>query len=333
MRHRMRRTRHAMRILTEAATALLFAFLSLTFLLSLPLPVHAASGTAGKKVDVKIPVTYTAENVTENLRCRLEYEENDSQSIDKTLLILKDGEEGTFTLTYTATGTYHCKLHQVKGTAGNIIYDERIFQIDVYVTDDGMGNLMADAVVYTEDSDKLPSVNFTNRMKKAVTTPSEDTPTPSGDDPTPDVPTKTPTATTPTPSAAAPTSAPSVQPPTPTPFGDTPSPTPSDPTPTPETPETTPTGEASVTPPDGRYTEPTVSVTPEVSVVVSTEPFASVTPQEFPSDVSVTPADRTDETNPARTADETPSAGPFAVLMLASAYVILTFVTFRKRRM
>lgn len=68
---------------------------------------------------------------------------------DGSLIIAKNNSDGTIEfspITYNSVGNYEYTLKEVKGNLAGIIYDERVFDIKVNVTDNGEGKLVATAV-------------------------------------------------------------------------------------------------------------------------------------------------------------------------------------------
>lgn len=81
-------------------------------------------------------------------------------------LSLRDGETGRFSVLYTYPGTYHYTLSQEKGTDKKTTYDETVYKVDVYVTEDEDGRMSAEPVIYLNGSSgKKQSAGFRNIKK------------------------------------------------------------------------------------------------------------------------------------------------------------------------
>ena len=81
-------------------------------------------------------------------------------------LSLRDGETGRFSVLYTYPGTYHYTLSQEKGTDKKTTYDETVYKVDVYVTEDEDGRMSAEPIIYLNGSNKKkPSAGFRNIKK------------------------------------------------------------------------------------------------------------------------------------------------------------------------
>lgn len=149
----MSRTGKKIRILTYlAAVLMLFSIV----------PVCAAE----KTVEAEIPVTCTGENTTESFSYHLKAETSEFQTLSADSLSLRDGETGSFSVLYTYPGTYHYTLSQKKGTDKKTTYDETVYNVDVYVTEDEDGRMSAEPVIYLNGSSgKKQSAGFRNIRK------------------------------------------------------------------------------------------------------------------------------------------------------------------------
>lgn len=149
----MSRTGKKIRILTYlAAMLMLFSIV----------PVCAAE----KTVEAEIPVSCTGENTTESFSYYLKAETSEFQTLSADSLSLRDGETGSFSVLYTYPGTYHYTLSQKKGTDKKTTYDETVYNVDVYVTEDEDGRMSAEPVIYLNgNSGKKQSASFRNIRK------------------------------------------------------------------------------------------------------------------------------------------------------------------------
>lgn len=149
----MSRTGKKIRILTYlAAMLMLFSIV----------PVCAAE----KTVEAEIPVSCTGENTTESFSYYLKAETSEFQTLSADSLSLMDGETGSFSVLYTYPGTYHYTLSQKKGTDKKTTYDETVYNVDVYVTEDEDGRMSAEPVIYLNgNSGKKQSASFRNIRK------------------------------------------------------------------------------------------------------------------------------------------------------------------------
>jgi len=132
-----------------------------------PMSVYAAdTGTPDDTVRVEIPVCCTGKNTSENFEYRLFFEPVDSQKIENDTLSLKDGEEGSFAITYDQPGTYHYTVSQKKGTDEKIRYDSTVYQVDVYVTEEQDGRLSDEVVAYLQgETGKKAKLDFINEKE------------------------------------------------------------------------------------------------------------------------------------------------------------------------
>lgn len=143
-------------------------WLTILLLVSLfPMSVFAAdTGTSDDTVRVEIPVSCTGKNTSESFEYRLSFEPVESQKIENDTLSLKDGKEGSFAVTYDQPGTYHYTVSQKKGTDKKTHYDSRVYQIDVYVTEDEDGRLSAEVIAYLQgDTAKKEKLDFFNEKE------------------------------------------------------------------------------------------------------------------------------------------------------------------------
>lgn len=140
----------------------IFTCLATMLMLFSILPVCAAE----KTVEAEIPVSCTGENTTESFSYHLKAEPSEFQTLATDSLSLRDGETGSFSVLYTYPGTYHYTISQEKGTDEKTTYDETVYKVDVYVTEDEDGRMSAEPIIYLNGSSgKKPSAGFRNIKK------------------------------------------------------------------------------------------------------------------------------------------------------------------------
>lgn len=142
-----------------------------------PVSVSAAdTGVSGRMVTVQLPVSCVGKNTSETFEYLLSFENAEAQTVEKDTLRLKNGEEGSFTVTYTEPGTYHYTLSQKKGSDAGTAYDSTVYTIDVYVTENEDGTLFAEAVAYVQgNSGKKEKLDFVNEKELSEAVPEDET--------------------------------------------------------------------------------------------------------------------------------------------------------------
>lgn len=140
----------------------IFTCLAAMLMLFSTIPVCAAE----KTVEAKIPVSSTGKNTKESFSYHLKAETSEFQTLATDNLSLRDGETGSFSVLYTYPGTYHYTISQEKGTDKKTTYDETVYNVDVYVTEDEDGKMSAEPVIYLNGSNgKKQSADFRNIKK------------------------------------------------------------------------------------------------------------------------------------------------------------------------
>lgn len=140
----------------------IFTCLVAMLMLFSTLPVYAAE----KTVEAKIPVSCTGKNTKESFSYHLKAETSEFQILATDSLSLRDGETGSFSVLYTYPGTYHYTISQEKGMDKKTTYDETVYKVDVYVTEDEDGRMSAEPIVYLNgSSEKKQSAGFINVKK------------------------------------------------------------------------------------------------------------------------------------------------------------------------
>ena len=125
---------------------------------------------ADEMASIKLPVHYI-DGANETLTYVLEDKEtsNIKQQIE-----LSKGESGNFELNYTESGTFYYVVKQVTGANKNVIYDQTIYEITVFVGWDENGNLYAKPIIFIDgQSGKYGECEFTNEFVE--TPPPSDT--------------------------------------------------------------------------------------------------------------------------------------------------------------
>lgn len=147
----------------------LFFILCLSILLSTP--VHAEE----KYVTAKIPVECVGENCDEQFTYVLLADGGENQNdIENSRFSLSDGGKDYFEIKFFCPNTYKYKVKQEKGSDKDTTYDETVYDVDVYVTEDEKGKMFSEVVVYAgENGEKNSECKFVN---KKVVEASETTP-------------------------------------------------------------------------------------------------------------------------------------------------------------
>lgn len=141
---------------------------SILFACGIPLKMEAADNVnnGDPVVTVAIPVSCKKVDTTEIFRYQLQGETSRFELIENTELELKAGEKGTFSISYTYPGTYHYTVSQIKGTDKYTTYDEAVYNVDAYVTENTDGTLIAELVAYRQgDASKKAELLFENSRK------------------------------------------------------------------------------------------------------------------------------------------------------------------------
>lgn len=126
-------------------------------------PVKAAD----KSVQIRIPVSCTGTDTTERFHYELEGGESEYEQVDTGRLTLSDGEEGNFVITCNYPGTYHYTVRQAKGTDEQTTYDDTVYQVEVYVTENDEGQLAATSMAYIAgDTEKRDVLRYQNSKEK-----------------------------------------------------------------------------------------------------------------------------------------------------------------------
>ena len=130
----------------QKALCPLVVFLCMMYLAVLTIPVKAED----KSVTVKIPVTCIGRNTEERFNYEIEGGESEYEQVENRTLTLSDGEEGSFVITCNYPGTYRYTVHQQAGQDEKTTYDDTVYQIDLYVTENVQGELGITPVAYVK---------------------------------------------------------------------------------------------------------------------------------------------------------------------------------------
>ncbi|MDO4490899.1 MAG: FctA domain-containing protein [Lachnospiraceae bacterium] len=156
---------------TEKNRALLFPFrmragvLVLLGILAV-LFCFPCSAEAAVPVSVRIPVTCSGGKDEENCVIVMEMETEEQQTVDQLQIRLKPGEEGAFSIHYVVPDTYHYRIRQEAGSDRDVIYDSRVYEVEVFVTEDDKGQLHGETVVSKMGTrEKSAAVHFENSVK------------------------------------------------------------------------------------------------------------------------------------------------------------------------
>lgn len=137
-----------------------------------------ADGTE-KTAAVAIPVTCSGSGTDETFTYTLTGSDSEYETITEGTLHLKTGGKDAFMVEYTYPGEYHLKAAQKKGNDTATSYDNTVYEVTVYVTEDEDGKMAAEAVAYIAgQTDKKASLSFTNTKAVKKTTSSKETSVP-----------------------------------------------------------------------------------------------------------------------------------------------------------
>ncbi len=98
------------------------------------------------------------------------YEANELFTAGNVIDTKKNGANGNFvfdSITYSAVGRYYYVVKEVIGTERGVTYDTTVYNVMVYITDDGLGQLGATVYVNSVEDDDIV---FTNTYEAAGTT-------------------------------------------------------------------------------------------------------------------------------------------------------------------
>lgn len=119
-------------------------------------------------VKTSIPVSCVAENSGEKFTYILKHLTTDSyikdhEAVAISSLELKNGTSDYFVIWYDYPGTYSYEITQTAGSATDTTYDDAVYTVDVYVTEDEKGKLHTEPIIYKKGTtEKFDSASFTN---------------------------------------------------------------------------------------------------------------------------------------------------------------------------
>lgn len=130
-------------------------------------PSVAFAENKGKAAEALIQVSCDASGIDKGFAFTLFPESTEeTQEVKCGMLMLKDGEEGSFAVAYTYPGVYHYEASQVKDGADGILYDDTVYTIDVYVTENENGEMSVEPVIYVKgNNEKKEKLSFVNKSK------------------------------------------------------------------------------------------------------------------------------------------------------------------------
>lgn len=149
-----------MRIKKRWKVSLKGLFVSLFVLI---LNIHPISALAAAPVEAVIPVSCIGENTSEAFKVTIQMESEEYQTCNVKELTLNNGEKSSFNVTYRYPGTYRYEIRQERGTDAKTTYDDTVYTVDVYVTEDEEGVMHTEPVIFIKGkSDKCAEASFKN---------------------------------------------------------------------------------------------------------------------------------------------------------------------------
>ena len=148
-----------MKKFVKAAIAMTVCLLSL-FVFS----ISSISASAYKTATVKIPVSCldTSGGTCGSYKISIE-PQNDSPAPSANDLDIPANGKGNFTISISEPGTYIYKVSEIPGNDPNITYDDKVYEITVFVENDGADGLKYSVSAKRSGTDlKSPDVHFKN---------------------------------------------------------------------------------------------------------------------------------------------------------------------------
>ena len=133
-------------------------------------PVYADTQNPGVAVDIKL--SCTARGISDAFTYVLTDEGGNGDTIS-----LTDGQTGFFNKEYSDVGVYRYTLHQESGASKNIQYDDTIYKVDVYITNEEEGLSAVCAVYESGSNSKVDHPGFINTTTNVTSTPPTVSPT------------------------------------------------------------------------------------------------------------------------------------------------------------
>ena len=124
--------------------------------------------TAHAAVSVRIPVLCKADEADDVYIAKMEtLDDTLLETIREGLLYLKDTESGDFVMEFTEPGNYHYRVLQDEEASSDKNFDKTAFAVDVYVSRNDDGTLVAEPVVYEVNGDKKETaIRFLNMPRE-----------------------------------------------------------------------------------------------------------------------------------------------------------------------
>lgn len=133
-------------------------------------PSMASAADKQEAATARIPVCCSADNIMEVFEFVLTGDGQDPLKLE-----MQDGMENGFVVEFTAPGTYHYTVRQTRGKTDDILYDDTVYAVDVYVTEDEKGKMTAEPVAYVKGSrEKQEKVSFVNKRDAETRTTEKD---------------------------------------------------------------------------------------------------------------------------------------------------------------
>ncbi len=123
--------------------------------------VHAA-------VSVRVPVLCKADKADDVYIAKMEaLDDTLLETIREGLLYLKDTQSGDFVMEFTEPGNYHYRVLQDGEESSGNNFDSTVYAVDVYVSRNEDGMLIAEPVVYEINGDKKETaIRFLNMPRE-----------------------------------------------------------------------------------------------------------------------------------------------------------------------
>jgi pilin isopeptide linkage protein len=133
-------------------------------------PAIASAVDKQDTATTQIPVCCSADNIMEVFEFVLTGDGQDPLKLE-----MQDGMESGFVVEFTAPGTYHYTVRQTQGKTNGILYDDTVYAVDVYVTEDEKGKMTAEPVAYIKGSrEKQEKLSFVNKRDAETRTTEKD---------------------------------------------------------------------------------------------------------------------------------------------------------------
>lgn len=136
--------------------------------------LSVSADSYGKSVEVKIPVECIGLNSSETFTFTINAESTDNQRIEERSITLRGGEEGFFHIYFDYPGTYSYIVVEEPGSNIRIDYDDTVYAVKIFVTEDENGELFGTPVVFEDGSfEKRLGCSFYNEEEITENTDTE----------------------------------------------------------------------------------------------------------------------------------------------------------------